>query len=57
LEEGGMNRRGVFAVSRKELLRRMRDGLVTLIDTRPGEEFSAGHLPGAINLPPGELKR
>ncbi|MBF6571316.1 MAG: ArsR family transcriptional regulator [Candidatus Binataceae bacterium] len=44
-------------VSRKELLRRMRNGLVTLIDTRPNEEFAAGHLPGAINLPLGELKR
>jgi rhodanese-related sulfurtransferase/predicted transcriptional regulator len=44
-------------VSRKELLRRMRDGLVTLIDTRPKEEFAAGHLPGAINLPLSELKR
>jgi rhodanese-related sulfurtransferase/DNA-binding transcriptional ArsR family regulator len=44
-------------VSRKELFRRMRDGLVTLIDTRPEEEFSAGHLPGAINLPLSELKR
>jgi ArsR family transcriptional regulator len=44
-------------VSRKELLRRMRNGLVTLIDTRPVEEFSAGHLPGSINLPLSELKR
>jgi rhodanese-related sulfurtransferase/predicted transcriptional regulator len=44
-------------VSRKELLRRMRDGLVTVIDTRPAEEFAAGHLPGAINLPLSELKR
>ena len=44
-------------VSRKELLRRMRDGLVTLIDTRPQEEFAVGHLPGAINLPLSELKR
>jgi ArsR family transcriptional regulator len=44
-------------VSRKELLRRMRDGLVTLVDTRPQEEFSAGHLPGALNLPLSELKR
>lgn len=35
----------------------MRDGLVTLIDTRPKEEFAAGHLPGAINLPLSELKR
>ena len=44
-------------VSRKELLRRMRDGLVTVIDTRPAEEFAAGHLPGALNVPLRELKR
>jgi ArsR family transcriptional regulator len=44
-------------VSRKELLRRMRDGLVTVIDTRPAEEFAAGHLRGAINVPLHELKR
>src|SRR5215471_16721733 len=43
--------------SRKELLRRMRDGLVTLVDTRPEEEFAAGHLTGAINVPLSELKR
>jgi len=45
------------AVSRKELLLRMRKGLVTVIDTRPAEEFAAGHLPGALNLPLRELKR
>jgi rhodanese-related sulfurtransferase/DNA-binding transcriptional ArsR family regulator len=44
-------------VSRKELLRRMREGLVTVIDTRPAEEFAAGHLPGALNVPLRELKR
>ncbi|MGH7916308.1 MAG: ArsR/SmtB family transcription factor [Candidatus Binataceae bacterium] len=45
------------AVSRKELLRRMRDGLVTVIDSRPADEFAAGHLPGALNVPLRELKR
>jgi ArsR family transcriptional regulator len=45
------------AVSRKELLRRMRAGLVTVIDTRPAEEFAAGHLPGALSVPLRELKR
>jgi rhodanese-related sulfurtransferase len=45
------------AVSRKELLRRIREGLVTVIDTRPAEEFAAGHLPGALNVPLRELKR
>ena len=44
-------------VSRRELLRRMRAGLVTLIDARPPEEFAAGHIPGAINLPLRELAR
>src|SRR5260370_23016282 len=44
------------AVSRKELLRRIREGLVTVIDTRPAEEFAAGHLPGALNLPLRELQ-
>lgn len=51
------NRDSLEAVSRKELLGRMREGLVTVIDTRPAEEFATGHLPGALNLPLRELKR
>jgi rhodanese-related sulfurtransferase len=39
-----------------ELLSRVRDGLVTVIDVRPQEEFLAGHLPGAVNIPLGELE-
>ena len=38
-------------VSRKELSRRLRDGLVTVLDVRPPDEFEAGHLPNAINIP------
>lgn len=44
------------AVSREELLRRMRDGDVVLVDVRPREEFLAGHVPGALNVPPDELE-
>ena len=44
-------------LSREELYRRMRDGGVSVIDTRPRAEFLAGHLPGAINLPLSELSR
>ncbi len=44
-------------VSRDELLDRMRDGLVTLIDVRPEDEFAAGHLPGALNIPLRQLER
>lgn len=43
------------AVSHEELARRLRDGTVTLIDVRPAEEFAAGHIPGAINIPLPEL--
>jgi len=38
-------------VSRRELLLRMQDGLVTLIDARPHEEFAAGHLERTRNWP------
>lgn len=38
-----------------ELLQRAEDGLVTVLDVRPPEEYAAGHLPGAINIPLGEL--
>jgi ArsR family transcriptional regulator len=44
-------------LSREELLRRMRRGRVTLIDVRPPEEFAAGHIPGALNVPLNELRR
>jgi ArsR family transcriptional regulator len=45
------------AISRKELATRLKDGTVTVLDVRPEAEFSHGHLPGAINIPIGELKR
>jgi len=44
-------------VSRKELTRRLKDGLVTVLDVRPADEFAAGHLPQAINIPLRELPR
>lgn len=44
-------------VSREELSRRMRDGLVTVLDVRPEDEFDAGHLPQAINAPLHELEK
>ena len=44
-------------VSRKELARRLKDGLVTVLDVRPEDEYAAGHLPQAINIPLRELAR
>lgn len=43
-------------VSRQELMARLRDGLVTLIDVRPEREFQLGHIPGALNVPLRDLE-
>ncbi|RMG34713.1 MAG: ArsR family transcriptional regulator [Gammaproteobacteria bacterium] len=43
-------------VAREELLERVRQGLVTVLDVRPPEEYRAGHVPGAINVPLEELE-
>lgn len=45
------------AVPAQELLERARKGLVTVLDVRPPEEYAAGHVPGAINIPIDELKK
>jgi len=34
----------------------VRDGLVTVLDVRPPEEYAAGHVPGAVNVPLSELE-
>jgi rhodanese-related sulfurtransferase/DNA-binding transcriptional ArsR family regulator len=49
-------RDGMEPVTREELAERMRDGLVTVIDVRPADEFALGHLPGALNVPLAELE-
>lgn len=48
---------GLEPVPAKELLARVRKGLVTVIDVRPPEEYAAGHLPGAVNIPLAELEK
>lgn len=45
------------AVQSGELLRRVREGAVTVLDVRPSEEYRAGHLPGALSIPLPELKK
>ncbi|MEE8303399.1 MAG: metalloregulator ArsR/SmtB family transcription factor [Candidatus Tectomicrobia bacterium] len=44
-------------LSREELLRRAKNGLVTVLDVRPPDEFASGHLPGAINIQLSELDK
>ncbi|GMQ77149.1 MAG: metalloregulator ArsR/SmtB family transcription factor [Gammaproteobacteria bacterium] len=47
---------GLEPVPAAELLERARSGLVTVLDVRPSEEFAAGHVPGAVNLPLEQLE-
>ena len=44
------------AVEGEELLRRVKNGEVTVLDVRPSEEYEAGHIPGALSIPLGELR-
>lgn len=43
-------------IPRDELLERVRDDLVSVLDVRPPEEYASGHVPGAVNVPLSELE-
>lgn len=51
------DRDSLEAVSRLELMERLKAGVVTVLDVRPEDEFALGHLSGAINIPLGELEK
>lgn len=44
-------------VSRNELIKRLADSSVVLLDVRPEDEFVLGHVPGALNVPLDELEQ
>lgn len=44
-------------VTPEELSRRLRQEDVLVLDVRPPEEYRAGHIPGAVNVPPNEMER
>ena len=43
------------SVSQDELIARLEIGAVTLLDVRTEEEYTNGHIPGALNIPLVEL--
>jgi rhodanese-related sulfurtransferase/DNA-binding transcriptional ArsR family regulator len=45
----------VEEIGRTELLRRAEAGDIVVLDVRPAEEYAAGHVPGAMSIPIGEL--
>jgi len=50
------NRDTLEAVDAMELMERLSDGRVLVLDVRPEEEYRAGHIPGAISVPVGALE-
>jgi len=42
-------------ISTEDLQKRLNDGEALLIDVRPGEEYSAGHIASAMSIPKSEL--
>lgn len=51
------DRSGIDLISHDELRRRLDRDEVVIVDVRPEAEYAAGHLPGAIHVPPDELDR
>ena len=49
------DRADLEAISRSELQDRLARGEALIVDVRPEPEYAAGHLPGAIHVPPDRL--
>lgn len=44
------------AINADDLIRRLKDGSLVLLDARPQDEYEAGHIPGALSLPVSSLE-
>ena len=44
-------------VAATELMTRLREGSVVLLDVRPEDEYGLGHLAGALNIPLRQLEQ
>jgi ArsR family transcriptional regulator len=43
-------------ISRDELIARLHDHALSIVDVMPRETYADGHIPGAINLPLAEVE-
>jgi rhodanese-related sulfurtransferase len=51
-----VDRDALEAVDATELMERLSNGKVTVLDVRPEEEYRAGHMPGALSVPVDTLE-
>lgn len=57
VRENFHSRDALQPVRRDELLKMARGGEAVVIDVRPADEYAAGHIPGAVNVPLESLPR
>ncbi len=50
------SRKSLNTLSSEELVNRMKEGEVTVLDVRPESEYREGHIAGALNVPVEELE-
>jgi rhodanese-related sulfurtransferase len=43
-------------ISREEILARLQDRALALVNVTPADSFKAGHIPGSINLPVSDIQ-
>ena len=51
------HRDGLEGLDRAAILKKARSGEVLVLDVRPADEFASAHLPHALSLPVGELRK
>lgn len=51
------DRDSMIEIDRKSLVKRVKNGDLTVIDVRPEDEFISSHIPHALSIPLSELKR
>ena len=56
VEDFFKDRRGMEATSCADLLKHLKAGSVVVLDVRPEQEYSTGHIRGARSIPVNELK-
>lgn len=50
------DRADLSMITRDELLLRLRQGDVVVLDVRPQPEYESGHIPGALSVPFSDIK-
>ena len=56
-QSNSSNPQSIPEISRKEILARLRDPSLILLDVLPREAFAAAHIPGSISLPVSEVSQ